>query len=151
VTDRFRCCECGGQVHPVAGVGRTRSLEYGKPLPVPDDFLIPTCAKCGETYMDPDRAEVLDAFLAAAVKPTTTKPIPPHVTVLGFDPASSEDVAVTFGMHVGGTIHWHDVITPTNIDEKAAEAGVTREPGEEWADWAVRIGERLAERREAKT
>jgi hypothetical protein len=78
----------------------------------------------------------------------TTKPIP-HLTVVGFDPASSEDMAVTFGMHAG-TIHWHDVITPDNIDAKAQEAGVTREPGEEWADWAVRIGERLAEKWEAK-
>jgi hypothetical protein len=80
----------------------------------------------------------------------TSKPLPPHVTVLGFDPASSEDVAVTFGMHAGGTIHWCDIITPDNIDAKAAEAGVTREPGEEWADWAMRIGERLAEMREQK-
>jgi hypothetical protein len=109
----------------MVGVGRTRSLEYGKPLPVPEDFLIPTCAKCGETYMDPDRAEILDALLAYPS-------------------------AVAFDQNTGGYTRFICFITPDNIDAKAAEAGVTREPGEEWADWAVRIGERLAERRGQK-
>jgi hypothetical protein len=71
---------------------------------------------------------------------------------IGIDPASPEGsrLAVTFGNHTGGAILWHDVITPDNIDAKAAEAGVTREPGEEWADWAVRIGDKLAEKRESE-
>ncbi len=71
MTESFHCGECGGIVTPRPGIDRTRSLEYGKPLPVPDDFLILTCGDCGETYMDPDTSDVLDRLLAEleAVKP----------------------------------------------------------------------------------
>ncbi|HEX7604327.1 MAG TPA: helix-turn-helix transcriptional regulator, partial [Polyangiaceae bacterium] len=46
--------------------GRMREYRRGVPLPVPDDFGIPTCAGCGEEYLSVEQAEALDALQAPA-------------------------------------------------------------------------------------
>ena len=43
--------------------GRVREYRRGVPLPIPDDFEIPTCARCGEEFMIPEVSEPLDALL----------------------------------------------------------------------------------------
>jgi hypothetical protein len=47
----------------LGGHGRTRQLERGVHLPIPDDFGIPTCTRCGEESMSLDVSEKLDALL----------------------------------------------------------------------------------------
>jgi hypothetical protein len=61
--EAFRCGACGGQVTLVAKAGRRRFLKPGFLVEIPADYAIPTCAKCGETYLDPDQAESLDRRL----------------------------------------------------------------------------------------
>jgi len=58
-----RCGECGGQVELQAKSGRTREFVPGVHLPIPDDFEIPTCVKCEETYMSPEVSGPLDSIL----------------------------------------------------------------------------------------
>jgi len=64
------CGQCGGNVSPMTGHGRTRTYHVGSPpMPIPDDFPIHTCARCGETYILPELAPKLnerlrEAFLA---------------------------------------------------------------------------------------
>jgi len=60
-----RCRACGeGMVRPVAKPGRQWDYK-SVTLSVPADFEIPTCSNCGEEWLDPDRAEALDAVLDA--------------------------------------------------------------------------------------
>jgi hypothetical protein len=58
-----RCSECGGPVKLTARIGRTREYRRGVALPIPDDFEIPTCTRCGEEFMIPEVSEPLDALL----------------------------------------------------------------------------------------
>lgn len=59
----FRCSECGSPVALSRGAGRTREYARGYHLPIPDDFEIPTCTGCGETYIIPEIAKRLDGIL----------------------------------------------------------------------------------------
>ncbi len=58
-------CDCGGHVALATGPGRTRVYERGVVLPIPDDFPLPTCADCGETFMSIHASESIDAILLA--------------------------------------------------------------------------------------
>ena len=60
----FTCIECGGSVQLRSGMGRTRECVRGVKSKIPDDFLLPTCGRCGETYMSPEISSVLDELLA---------------------------------------------------------------------------------------
>lgn len=63
-----RCRECSaGTIRLVARAGRTWPYK-GLTLTVPADFAIPTCDHCGEEWLDPDRAEALDATLEGQYK-----------------------------------------------------------------------------------
>lgn len=63
-TEKFpRCPECGGEVRLLARKGRTREYLRGVRLPIPDDFGIPTCTKCGEESMNVEVSEPLDKLL----------------------------------------------------------------------------------------
>lgn len=62
-----RCPECGGAVQLKARAGRTREYLKGVHLPIPADFGIPTCTKCGEESMSLDLSEELDAQLGAVL------------------------------------------------------------------------------------
>jgi hypothetical protein len=57
-------CDCGGDLVPLARPGRTAPFA-GHQLAVPDDFVIPTCARCGAEMLDPETASRLDAALFA--------------------------------------------------------------------------------------
>ena len=61
----FRCGECGTpeSVKLLPGKNRTYQVVYGFDTLIPDDFLIPTCEKCGETYSVPEIDEVLHPIL----------------------------------------------------------------------------------------
>lgn len=61
--EEFSCAECGKRVVPKTGPGRTREYVRGCRLPIPDDFPIPTCTGCGETYMTAEISAKLDALL----------------------------------------------------------------------------------------
>lgn len=60
-----RCGECGGSVELRAGEGRTREVVRGVVVPIPDDFALPTCVRCGETFSVPEVSDALDKMLAA--------------------------------------------------------------------------------------
>lgn len=62
----FRCVECGGDVVTVTGADRTSDFKLGIPLPVPADFEMPTCVRCGETYLTVERGEELTRRQAPA-------------------------------------------------------------------------------------
>jgi len=75
----FRCPECGEQVRQANGKGRLREYRRGvPPLAIPDDFLVPTCPGCGETYWSPEDSERLTPFLEDEFK----KWLGPHVAEL---------------------------------------------------------------------
>lgn len=57
-------CDCGGDLIALARPGRTAPFA-GHHLEVPDDFAIPTCARCGAESLDPETAGRLDAALFA--------------------------------------------------------------------------------------
>lgn len=60
----FCCSECGGKVRITTGPGRTREYKRGiPPLPLPDDFPLPTCERCGETYVLAETEEELSRIL----------------------------------------------------------------------------------------
>lgn len=57
------CFECGHDVRRLAGTNRTREIERGVNVLIPNDFLIPTCESCGEEYMDLETSIPLDNLL----------------------------------------------------------------------------------------
>lgn len=57
------CPDCGGEVRLAARSGRTREVLRGVHVPVPADFKIPTCLKCGEESFNIELAEKLDSVL----------------------------------------------------------------------------------------
>lgn len=59
----FSCAECGHDVELASGHGRTREYVRGHHLPIPDDFQLPTCNFCGETYTNQEVSERLDKIL----------------------------------------------------------------------------------------
>lgn len=59
----FVCGECGHWVKLATGTGRTREYAHGFLAHVPDDFLVPTCPNCGETYFLSEVLEKLDPIL----------------------------------------------------------------------------------------
>ena len=56
----FYCAECGGDVVDTTGPGRVAEYRRGIELPIPDDFTIPTCRSCGETYLSVERSDRLE-------------------------------------------------------------------------------------------
>lgn len=56
----FRCSNCGGQVKLHAGGERFRTFRWGLSLPIPQDVEIPTCEKCGETYVSAEQTAELE-------------------------------------------------------------------------------------------
>jgi hypothetical protein len=65
----FTCSECGGPVSLKTGVGRTKEFRRGDPpMPVPEDFAIPTCMECGESYLQVDQEAALNTILEAAYR-----------------------------------------------------------------------------------
>lgn len=61
----FTCGECGNRVTLRTGKGRTREFARGFPVPIPDDFALPTCVSCGETYHLPEIDRKLDPICRA--------------------------------------------------------------------------------------
>ncbi len=61
-----KCPLCGGRVRPTAKRGRVGRHRNVRDLPIPADLEIPTCAKCGEAYVDLATGRALDAALKAA-------------------------------------------------------------------------------------
>jgi hypothetical protein len=57
-------CDCGGELVAVTRPGRTAPFA-GQEIAVPDDFAIPTCARCGAESLDAETAGRLDAALFA--------------------------------------------------------------------------------------
>lgn len=57
-----KCMECGGTVRFKAARGRMVPYRNAR-LEAPADVQIPTCAKCGEMYVDAKTAERLDALM----------------------------------------------------------------------------------------
>jgi hypothetical protein len=65
----FHCARCGGDVVTKTGGGRTMEYRRGCPeMPIPDDFSIPTCAACGETYKSPDAERQLSDLLETSFR-----------------------------------------------------------------------------------
>ena len=64
VTPLFDCDLCRGPVTKATGPGRTREYRAGITLEIPEDLAIPTCRKCGETYLTTAEAEALEEVLA---------------------------------------------------------------------------------------
>lgn len=65
--NEFECTQCGGRVSPRVSSGRTRVFRVGvPPMPIPEDFEIPTCSRCGETYVLPENEPALHARLREA-------------------------------------------------------------------------------------
>jgi len=64
----FPCGNCGADVVLVAEPGRTRLIEKDMEVPIPDDYELPTCLDCGETYMSPEYSKPLDKILRAKVR-----------------------------------------------------------------------------------
>lgn len=61
-----RCLRCNSvSVRPRKGVGRTRHYRVLAQLPIPDDFEIPTCGRCGSEYSEESIDRKLDQALAA--------------------------------------------------------------------------------------
>jgi hypothetical protein len=59
----FHCCWCCGPVVLSGATGRTYRLSRELDVPIPDDFLMPTCTKCGEYYFNDDNVDQLEAML----------------------------------------------------------------------------------------
>lgn len=53
---------CDGEIVNFAGPGRTRRFK-GLDIPIPDDFVLPTCNKCGDLLLDRASAKALHAVL----------------------------------------------------------------------------------------
>ena len=61
-----RCLRCNSvSVRPRRGVGRTRHYRVLAQLPIPDDFEIPTCGRCGSEYSEESIDRKLDQALAS--------------------------------------------------------------------------------------
>jgi len=60
---KFTCSDCGGTVDLNSGTGRTREYSRGFKVPIPDDFVLPTCSRCGEIYVLPEMEAKLTAVL----------------------------------------------------------------------------------------
>lgn len=65
----FQCAHCGGDVVESGGEHRTYSVRRGLTLPVPSDFMIPTCRTCHEQYFTVELAERLEAVLETQEPP----------------------------------------------------------------------------------
>ena len=74
----FLCAECGGDVFSTTGPGRTAAYRRGVDLPVPEDFAVPKCAECGETYLTASESE----RLATLQKPAFEAWLTNHATAL---------------------------------------------------------------------
>ena len=58
-----RCCECGSEVKMFPGKERTYGLYTKLEVYIPDDYLLPTCVKCGEWFSTVDSSEGLQVLL----------------------------------------------------------------------------------------
>ena len=58
----FMCLECGGTVRSHTGPGRTQERRRGEMLPIPDDFDVPRCDRCGEEYVRADSEDELSVL-----------------------------------------------------------------------------------------
>jgi hypothetical protein len=59
------CFNCGGTVETLVVEGRTMKYRRGKTVRVPSDLGIPTCVRCGESYVDVATARAIDAVAKA--------------------------------------------------------------------------------------
>ncbi len=58
------CPACGkGEVRPAARAGRTARYKNMASLPLPEDLEVPTCAACGEEWIDRATAHAVDEAL----------------------------------------------------------------------------------------
>jgi hypothetical protein len=75
----FTCPECGGDVEVATGPGRTMQYQRSVPeFPIPDDFELPTCKECGETFVPADKERELEDHLRGEYRAWQ----PPYVTRL---------------------------------------------------------------------
>jgi hypothetical protein len=58
----FACDSCGGRVTLRSAPGRTREYRAAVSLSIPNDYEIPTCEQCEETYVSLEEAAELDAL-----------------------------------------------------------------------------------------
>lgn len=56
---KFSCAECGGAVDLSPSNGRTLEYAQGYDVPIPNEFMIPTCSRCGEMYIVAELEEEL--------------------------------------------------------------------------------------------
>ncbi len=57
-------CECGGTVRLMAAPGRTWYHGH-RDVPIPADYLLPTCDRCGEEFTTPEYEDPLEKILDA--------------------------------------------------------------------------------------
>lgn len=60
-----KCYECGGTVELRTGAGRTMPYRNMPAVELPADLPIPTCASCGEQFVNERLAEKVDGALAS--------------------------------------------------------------------------------------
>ncbi len=60
---KFTCAECGGTVDLAPPKGRTIEYMRGYDVPIPEEFLIPTCSRCDEIYIVGELEETLYPIL----------------------------------------------------------------------------------------
>jgi len=64
VTKPFRCDECGALVHRAhPRPGATWAVRYGVEMPLPPDVFVPTCANCGQWFVDGKLADLIQKRL----------------------------------------------------------------------------------------
>jgi hypothetical protein len=77
------CAECGGAVELRSGRGRTALYRRGLSLPIPAELVIPTCTRCGETFVDGDLEEAFSAALETAYREWQAAHVAALVACLG--------------------------------------------------------------------
>lgn len=60
------CPECGGEVAPKTAAGRTMPYRVMTALELPESLEIPTCAGCGEQYIDGEVNDSIERLLSEA-------------------------------------------------------------------------------------
>lgn len=75
MTNLPRCSECGGEVQLLAKSGRARMLFRDIIVSIPDNFKVPTCAKCSEEFMIPEVSIYLDCELQSSLGERCPTPV----------------------------------------------------------------------------
>lgn len=95
------CAECGERaVVPHAAAGRTSPWKQFASLPIPAEFQIPTCSKCGAEWIDGKTAAALDAALEQAAAQRLTKLVREALEVLG-GCVSQRELEAELGLSAG--------------------------------------------------